>query len=363
LSWLYNTAAVLVACGLSVAGTLLWLRRKSGQHRQQMDALLGLREALHQDLLGTLAQPQPSLTKLGLGQLGWQGLWYGTPVSGGFAGGGPEYVHRFDYDDVSLLLRVTLKGVRGERRLFAVQAAQVLFAMVEGALAARELALSAAVSQRARVGVFLQHDMRNMAQWVQLIAEDFEAANSDTQLLALAQRMRSNAAFTANRAQRMGKALLNPAWQPSPASSFGQLDLPALDVADYVQEAAQMHQVQVDVSGAAQVCWDEAALVCVLDNALGNVSELSRAHMLPAHCNVVVSSTAAATFVRIESPHLPLGIALEKLFEPWASSGNVNKGLGLYQARKLVQLAGGELSAERMQSGICVTLCIPCKNF
>ena len=360
---LYDAAAVLVACGLSVAGTLLWLRRKSGQHRQQMDALLGLREALHQDLLGTLAQSPPSLAKLGLGQLGWQGLWYGTPVSGGYAGGESAYAHRFDYDDVSLVLRVNLKGVRGERRLFAVQAAQVLFAMVEGALAARELALSAAVSQRARVGVFLQHDMRNMAQWVQLMAEDFEAAHSDADLLSLAKRMQGNAVFTANRAQRMGKALLNPAWQPSPASSFGQLDMPALQVADYAQEAALMHQVHLDLQGAAQVHWDEAALVCVLDNALGNVSELSRAQMLPAQCTVAISSTATVTYLRIESPHLPLGIALEKLFEPWASSGNVNKGLGLYQARKLAQLAGGELTAERMHGGICVTLCMPCKNF
>ena len=362
MSWLYNAAAVLVVCGLSVAGTLLWLRRKSGQQLKQMDALLGLREAMHKDLLGTLAEPRHSLEKLGLGQLGWQGLWYGTPVSGGFAGGTPEYAHRFTYEDVSLLLRVNLKGLRGERRLFAVQAAQVLFAMVEGALAARELALLAAVSQRARVGVFLQHDMRNLSQWVQLMAEDFQAANSDAQLLALAQRMRSSAAFTGNRAQRIGNALLNPSWQPSANSSFGQLDLPALDLADYVQEAARMHQVQVQVQGAAQVCWDEGALVCVLDNALGNVSELSRARMLTAHCSVVISSNETATYLRIESPHIPLGIALEKLFEPWASSGNVNKGLGLYQARKLVQIAGGELSAKPMQSGICVTLCMPRKN-
>lgn len=123
-----------------------------------------------------------------------------------------------------------------------------------------------------------------------------------------------------------------------------------------------MHQVSIDLQGAAGIEWDAGSLVTVLDNVLGNVSSLSRDRLLPARCNVVIERFEDRVEIRFETPHLPLEIPLEKLFEPWASSRNTNKGLGLYQARKQVLAAGGQLTARRLEQGISVTLSIPCKK-
>ena len=381
---LYDAAAVLVVAGISIGLVLLYLRRQSRLHRLRMGKLLALRHDLYDDPLATLTRHQATLANAGLRQLDCIGNWYGTPVAirlgrkmpphtGPAGHTGQQISQRFDYDDIALTLRIGLTGLRGERRLFALQAAQVLFAMLQGALAARQLALVAATSQRARVGVFLQHDMRNLAQWVQLVAEDFEAADTDDKLMARARRLRSNAPQAARRAQRMSQAMLNPTWQPSAsaslqgASSFGaqrdeqseqdQLDLPA-----YIEEAAQIHQVNISLTGSATVEWDSAALVTVLDNLLGNVSGLSRDGMQSAQCSVVIENLDDRVDIRFETPHLPLEIPLEKLFEPWASSRNTNKGLGLYQARKQALAAGGQLTAQRLEKGISVTLSIPCKK-
>ncbi|MGB4115305.1 MAG: hypothetical protein WBK51_02020 [Polaromonas sp.] len=381
---LYDAAAVLVVAGISIGLVLLYLRRQSRLHRLRMGQLLALRHELHDDPLATITRHHKTWANAGLRQLDCIGNWYGTPVAirlgrkmpphtrpAGHTG--QQISQRFDYDDIALNLRIGLTGLRGEQRLFALQAAEVLFAMLQGALAARQLALVAATNQRAKVGVFLQHDMRNLAQWVQLVAEDFEAADTDDKLMARARRLRSNAPQAASRAQRMSQAMLNPAWQPSTTaslqgeSSFGaphdehahqdQLDLPA-----YIEEAAQMHQVNISLTGSATVEWDAAALVTVLDNLLGNVSSLSRGSMQPARCSVVIESLDDKVDTRFETPHLPLEIPLEKLFEPWASSRNTNKGLGLYQSRKQVLAAGGQLIAQRLEKGISVTLSIPCKK-
>lgn len=383
---LYDAAVALVVAGLSVGFTMLWLRYLSRLHRQNMDQLLGLREALHDDLLGTLVLHQRTLAKLGLISLDWRGSWYGSPVFTRMGPRIPANIHglaaadepdrlRFDeqvlrqsfhHDDISLEFRVGLKGLHGERRLFAIQAAEVLFAMVQGALAARQLALVAAVNQRAKVGVFLQHDMRNLAQWVQLVAEDFASAEDDVTLMARARRLRSNASLAANRAQRMAQALLNPTWQPSASAPLVPADDPEqeqlLDLKEQIDQAGELHQVQIDLLGAARLHWDGAALASVLDNVLGNVSTLSRERMLAAHCRVFVVEAEQDTLVHFETPHLPLEIPLEKLFEPWATSGSVNKGLGMYQARKQAQQAGGDLFAEGLGQGIRVTLRVPRKN-
>ncbi len=382
---LYDAAVALVVAGLSVGLTLFWLRYLSRQHRRRMDQLLALREALHDDLLGTLVLHQKTLADLGLRSLDWRGNWYGSPVFTRLGAKIPINLHegapilaldgdrvsdrvlhqRFDYDDISLEFRIGLKGLRGERHLFAVQAAEVLFAMIQGALAARQLALVAASSQRARVGVFLQHDMRNLAQWVQLVAEDFGSAQDDAELLARAKRLKKNAAHATQRAERMSQALLNPAWQASasaPLEAHEASEFESVDLAEHVLQAAELHQVDIDLVGSARVQWDGHALAAVLDNVLGNVSTLSRERMLPARCRILIRQHAQNTLVFMETQHLRLEIPLEKLFEPWSSSGPVNKGLGMYQARKQAQAAGGELFAEALGDGIRVVLSIPCKN-
>ncbi|MES2385210.1 MAG: hypothetical protein V4593_11730 [Pseudomonadota bacterium] len=314
--------------------------------------------------------------------LDWRGNWYGSPVFTRLGAKIPLNLHegapllsldgerisdrvlhqRFDYDDISLEFRIGLKGLRGERHLFAVQAAEVLFAMIQGALAARQLALVAASSQRAKLGVFLQHDMRNLAQWVQLVAEDFGSAESDDELLARAKRLKKNSAHATQRAERMSQALLNPTWQASASAPLEANDAPAfelLDLREHIRQAAELHQVEVELLGAAQVDWDSHALAAVLDNVLGNVSSLSRERMAPASCRIVISHDSSNTVVSMETKHLRLEIPLEKLFEPWSSSGPVNKGLGMYQARKQAQAAGGELFAEPLGDGIRVVLAIP----
>jgi signal transduction histidine kinase len=382
---LYDAAVALVVAGLSVGLTMFWLRHLSRQHRRRMDQLLALREALHADLPGTLVRSQKILADLGLRSLDWRGNWYGSPVFTRLGAKIPTRLHagtpllafeknrsndrvlqqHFQYDDISLEFRIGLKGLRGERHLFAVQAAEVLFAMIQGALAARQLALVAAVSQRARVGVFLQHDMRNLAQWVQLVAEDFAGAEDDQTLMQRARRLRSNAPLAANRAERMAQALLNPTWQASLSAPLAPLEQPEpdmLDLDEHIRQAGLLHQVAIELEGGAWLQWDGAALATVLDNVLGNVSNLSRERQLAAHCRVVVLDEGPHIAVHFETPHLPLEIALNKLFEPWASSGAVNRGLGMYQARKQAQLAGGELSAERLNEGLRVTLRLPCKK-
>jgi hypothetical protein len=343
-----------------------------------MDHLLALRDQMHEDPLGTLVKHQHTLAQVGLRSIDWQGSWYGARVAASLGvaikpaltpSTGPRVLSQyFQYDDISLTLRVGLKGLRGERRLFAMQAAEVLFAMLQGALAARQLALVAAINQRARVGIFLQHDMRNLAQWVQLVAEDFGAADSDELLMHRARRLRKNAVLAADRAKRMAQALLNPAWQPSALTQLTELDLAA-----QILQAGHLHQVAIELEGTATLQWDSTAWATVLDNLLGNVSSLSRERLLAAHCRVAIHKADgevdvvggdAGQHIRVhfETPQLPLEVPLEKLFEPWSSSRVLNKGLGMYQARKQAEQAGGQLYAEHLGTGIRVVLCIPCQK-
>lgn len=360
MTWLYVAAALLVAAGLSLGFALLWLRRAAQRRRHVLAELLDLREPLQRDFLAGLAQSGDLILRLGLRGMHWEGHWYGAPIEGGSGDGARDAAvleHAFAQPDVFLAVRVSVRGLHGEARLFAEQSAQLLFAILEGALAARELALVSSMAQRARVAVFLQHDMRNLTQWVELVAEDFESAASDASLLNKAKRVQKGAASARDRAQRISSALLRPGagreeerWEP-------------LDLQQGLADAAAMHQVAVtDIPAFPPLRWSAAAWNATLDNVLGNVSRLAREKLQPACCVVRLRRETDSLQVSFDTPDLPLEVPVRRLFEPWVAAAPGGTGLGLYQVRKMVLSAGGELKAEPCGAGLSVTLCIPCKK-
>jgi signal transduction histidine kinase len=363
--WLYEAAGILVAAGLSLGFALLWLRNGMRRRRHVLDELLALRKVLEQDPLAGLAQSGALVLRLGLRGMRWQGHWYGAPVQGAVGDGAPgaagALTHDFAQPDVQLNLRVSLRGLRGEARLFAEQSAQMLFAIFEGALAARELALVSAMAQRARVAVFVQHDMRNLAQWVALVADDMDQAQTPAEIVRSVQRLREGASLARDRAQRISAALLRPdagtgqaeRWQP-------------LDVLEDLTQAAAMHQVTLQIEpgpdNGLKLDWSAPAWAAVLDNVLGNASRLSRERVGSPRCKVRIARVGQTVEITFETPDLPLEVPLPRLFEPWVGASPGGSGLGLYQARRVVLAAGGDLRAQICGDGLGVTLSVPCKN-
>ncbi|MBX3660011.1 MAG: HAMP domain-containing histidine kinase [Ramlibacter sp.] len=362
----YGAAAWLVAAGLGVFLALLWLRAGARRRHHVLDDLLALRRVLERDPLQGLEQAGMVVRRLGLAGLQWDGEWYGAPVAGvvGKPPGSAEasVARMFAQPDVTLNLRVSLHGMRGEARLFAVQSAHLLFAIVDGALAARELALVSAMTQRARVAVFMQHDLRNLVQWIELIAEDVQQAPTPEEALRIAQRIRQGAALAHDRARRIAGALLRPDDREAPPSDEWRV----LDVAADLAQAAQLHQVALDLEmppgQAPSFTWSAQAWATVLDNVLGNVSRLARERMVPARCRVRINRRGQDFSVSFETPDLPLEMPILRLFEPWSGTRPGGTGLGLYQARRAALAAGADLRAQPCDKGLSVTLCVNCKN-
>lgn len=363
MNLLYAAAAFLVGGGASLALALLWLRVGVRRRRRVLDDLLALRGRFEADPLLALEQADHWVRTAGLRGLAWRGEWYGVQVAGS-AGQPPSTETRpadrlartFDPPDVHLEVQVNLSGTRGERRLFAEQAAQWLFVVLEGALAARELALRASMAQRARVAVFVQHDMRNLAQWIDLAAEDLAEARTPDELQAAAGRLRDSARAARERAQRIATAMSRGA----EAASATQ----ALDLRAEIELAASLHQVSLRLPATTPpaVTWDREALQVVLDNVLGNISRLSRERRQPVAAEVDWQVEGDHLVLGLASPDLRLELPLARVFEPWAGTRPQGWGVGLYQARKVALAAGADLRAESCGEGLRVMLSMPCKN-
>jgi hypothetical protein len=161
------------------------------------------------------AQPGPTWRRAAGFVLEWDGVWFGQPVSGCLQAvapakrraTGPLCFELASGDEVRLVVRLIHGEAWGENRLFAEHLARVFVLLLETRLHARTEALSAALAERARLSLYLQHDMRNQAQWVLWVADDFAACTDDAALLTVARQLRENAELARDRAERLISAL------------------------------------------------------------------------------------------------------------------------------------------------------------
>ena len=365
-SVLTSLALAFLVAGFTLFVTAFFLSQRARRYQQGMQALLQL-AASPIELLDLPTAAWPVLQGAGWRQLQWQGDWYGQPVKGSLGTdvviGGPvgEAQQSFEVSSgAQAHLRVVLlhRVRRGEKRLFATHLAQVFVLLLETRLRERTGALSAALAERARLSLYLQHDMRNLAQWVSWVSTDFAQADSEPHLMAAARRLRTNAPLALERAQRLIGALGKERQTSAPCTVV---------LRDAIEQAARLAGLELAIEGDASAWIAPELLERALDNLLGNLAVDWREGLttapqvfistLPAQGNVGMAQ------ILLVCPLPPKGLELppEKLFEPFASGRPGGLGLGLYQARTCLSEAGGELHATVVQRQLQFALQIPQK--
>jgi signal transduction histidine kinase len=347
-----NLSLVFVAAGLALLATIAYLARLVRRHRRSLGALLKLAQ-ISPDPLQLPDAAWPTLVEGGIDRLYFAGNWFGQPVTGAF---GETNTHgkpfTFDitaHDDIHLRFELCSKARHGEARLFAENLAGVFHLLMETAVHGKMQALSAALTEQARLSLYLQHDLRNLAQWVEWVAADFAVARSDADLLGTAHHLHTSAHHAAARARRILDATTHALSPPLPE---------AIALAGAIHQAAEHAGVSVSLNTDARAVLRRDLLDRALDNLFTNAAPQLRTH--PGHM-IAVSILPEAGKVRIgiTMPLLEKTSLPEKLFEPFSSGRPGGLGLGLYQARKSIKEAGGEMTAELCGDNICFCLILP----
>lgn len=365
-SVLSSLSLVFIAAGLVLLVTSLHLNRRAHAWRLRLRSLLRLSVGKLEPL-ELPAAAWPELSGSGWCCLQWQGSWFGQPVSGQMGVLPEKHPSRgtplvFDIrsgEDVQLQLVWTHAVPGGETRMFAELLARIFVLLFETRLRARTEALSAAMAERAHLSLYLQHDMRNLAQWVDWVSTDFSACTTPEALLAAAGRLRDNAPLAQERARRLFDAL----GQRSAGDKAEWTDLRPV-----ILQAARMCGLEPRIEGEAGAWVARDLLTRALDNLFGNLAAVWREHLAvqPALRLCVSSATGRAAVSEVSELHfhspwpddLP-PLSAEKIFEPFASGRPGGLGLGLYQARKSLREAGGDLLADPGPDGIDFVLRLP----
>lgn len=358
---------VLVALGgvLLLAAAAVWHR--GHRARQCIVQLLAIPAQVH-----PLQWPQharPALERAGVVGLHWQGTWFGDAVQGQWGEAVPSTWPGRHLDagpDCRLHLRWAEGRRTNEAHAFVLAVIDVFAQAWLSRMRERTQAVAVALAQRAHVHLYWQHDMRNLAQWVGLLAEDFGSASPE-QLPRLAQRLQEQAPLALARAQKLLAATRNPSAEGEP-SAFGVSEprggeLAVVNAWHLVDNAARLAGLKVEWppgQGAASapvlsdVC--ARALERALDNIFSNIARDAAARHAGQPLVCRGWQTAGCWHARLQTPRLAQPWP-ERPFEPLQSANG--SGLGLYQARLSLREAGGDLQAQADPDGVVFEWTVP----
>lgn len=333
-----NLYPYLILIGVSIIVASFWLLNQARRRVRITNELVALNESLQFDLPDFLRSCWQPLSAAGFRGLSWHLNWFGSTLSAAEGEEGELFISRkLEVEDISLTVNLYDSRRRFEQRYFSTMVSDSLFLLLYTDMWVKLGTVQGAFAQSAKMNVFLQHDMKNIVQLVNLLAEQLaaEKPGSDDRLL---ESIRVVMPTLRKRCERFLTTLSSA--PPSEAAN-------PVALMDALNATAEIHDLPINVTGQAEVAVDEQTLYSILDNLFGNyVDQLRRDPSYSPDILVSIeNSSEQKVSVQITDNNGKPCQWPERLFEPFWSEKGDGLGIGLYQCRQLLSGVGGSIEA------------------
>lgn len=332
---MFSLYPYLILAGTTILLVMARLLRQARRQARLNLNLLRLNESLHFDLPDFLRRCWPQLSRAGFRGLSWRLDWFGAWVTGSEGIATEGAIHRrLDVQDISLEVSLHPGKSRWEQRYFNESLAETFFLLLRVDMWIKMGAVQGAFSQAAKLGLFLQHDMKNIAQFIRLAADQLTGMPPG-QEAALLNTLKTAMPSLRDRSERILGTL-------SGSGLMGKIC--PVSLAEAWKQAANIRGLETEIHGAATAMVAPETLHSIIDNLLGNYDDIARRTPdNPPQIRIILSEKESRAFSNIQDIHGRPCTRPERLFEPFWSDQGKGLGIGLYQARQLAESASGSL--------------------
>ncbi len=336
----------LILCGCTIGAVLLYLWRQALAVNRLNLALIACNEEQQHDSLRFLAASWPILAQAKLRGMQWQLSWFGVPVSGqvGICVG-RSIEHVVQAPEMQIKIQLYTQKQRGEQSYFGENVIATFLLLLRTDMLIKSTTTTATFMHMAKLNLFLQHDIKNIAQFIQLMTEQLEHMAENQSKMVL-DNLRNVAPLVRQRADRIVQTI---------TAGQDQTQVPSkISLRLQVQKIAQLFLLPLHIIGDANVTLPERNLDCALENILKNYYDDSIRQGQPKPTiEVVIMHQTQSIEMRILAAGVaaPPDIQLERLFEPFWSSDPNGTGIGLYQAKQLLEACNGSLQVQINPAG------------
>jgi signal transduction histidine kinase len=333
-----------ILIGLTIGIVLLYLWRKSNKASRINLALIHLNAQHHFDAPRFLREAWPLLSQAGIRGMAWRLDWFGVPVEErtGELNGRSLY-REIQVAEMKLAITLYQQDARGEQRYFNETLIETFLLLLRTDMLIKAGTTDATIAQLAKLNLFLQHDMKNVAQFIQLMADQLAAvpAGKEQQVI---DHLRTATPLIRHRADRIVRTLTVGQHMVEPIGT--------LMLHEKLADLCRLYHLDYHISGEARVSVPENTIDSALDNILKNYSDMQlRDPRVKPSVAIAITSDEHDAYVTISANNLPPAQQVERLFEPFWSSDPAGLGIGLYQAKQMLEMCKGALHIQQVDGG------------
>ncbi|MEJ7804887.1 MAG: ATP-binding protein [Telluria sp.] len=327
---------ILVGLTMGAVMAVLWFKARKASRVNL--GLIRLNEQCALDAPTFLARAWSLLARSGLRGMAWRLDWFGVPSSGAAGRAKGRLKQRTaTVGEMTVEVDFYQHEGRGEQRYFEETLMETFMLLLRMDMLIKAGTVDAALSHMSRLNLFVQHDMKNIAQFIQLMADQLAHIPPGKEQKVL-DYLRLATPLIRHRADRVVRTLTLGARENAAR--------PAVPLAAMLGQLCALYRLEHTITGDAVVVAAGEALETVFDNLLKNYQDLAvREGIAALTLEIGITSAGPLAEITVQAPAAPRVAALERLFEPFWSSAPSGLGIGLYQARHIMESLGGTLTA------------------
>ncbi len=343
-----------VLVGLTLFFTAYYFRRQSKRLNKALSDLYALNQSVKQDALDFFDQAWPILESLGclkmVGKIGWFGEWKEVFLGEQGEVFGKQQTFNVIRDDMEFRLVLTLNRKTAEPSSLSFLVIKTFINILEQNLVLKQAEILTSQKRLERYQLFIQHEIKNIAQFIQLLSEQVECLEVEQDKVRLVDRLHRTLPSMAQRAQ---KTILH--MNRSLPKDYECIEL---KVHTLLQEVVEMYGLNAMITGEGELCLPHLLLVEVFKNILGNFRDhaLTEKPIKIEVFNDKSKSIQVTIFSQRDKVHSE--VVAERLFEPFWTTSESGMGLGLFLARELLKQMNGQIVFEqdKAQFGFLIRL-------
>ena len=325
----------LIMIGLTIGAVMgaLWYKARRASMLNLL--LIRMNEQHAFDAPAFLVAAWPLLAQSSLRGIDWRLDWFGVLKEGqsGVAKGRLTQ-RQVEVGEMQLEVKFYRHDGRGEQRYFEEALIETFMLLLRTDMLIKAGTTDATLSQMAKLNLFLQHDMKNIAQFIQLMSDQLALVPAGKEQKVL-DYLRVATPLIRHRADRIVRTLTVGA---APAEPCRPLALRPMLV-----QLCELYGLEHAIEGDGMVEIAGNALETVFDNILKNYQDLGLRENLALRLQIGIGTHGSMVEITVKAPQAPRTLAPERLFEPFWSSTPAGLGIGLYQAKHLMELQGGAM--------------------
>ncbi|MES2316481.1 MAG: hypothetical protein V4631_03220 [Pseudomonadota bacterium] len=325
---------ILIGMTIGLVMAALWYKARRASMLNLL--LIRMNEQHAFDAPAFLAAAWPLLAQSSLRGIDWQLDWFGVIKEGqsGVAKGRLTQ-RQVEVGEMKLVVKFYRHEGRGEQRYFEEALIETFMLLLRTDMLIKAGTTDATLSHMSKLNLFLQHDMKNIAQFIQLMSDQLSSVPAGKEQKVL-DYLRVATPLIRHRADRIVRTLTVGA---APAEASRPVTLRPM-----LAQLCALYELKNVIDGDGMVEVAGNSLETVLDNILKNYQDLGLRENLGNLClHIGIASSDGMVEITVKAPQAPRTPAPERLFEPFWSSDPAGLGIGLYQAKHLMELQGGAL--------------------